>query len=388
MSRVLLAGAFGQRNPGDDALLAAFAAALPEHELVVPATDPDLVGLGGSAGLYVTPIDRSPVRLAAALLSCDAVVVGGGTLFKLLKPSTGRRPRSLLAQSTKLINAARALGKPVALVGVGADDLPDRHSRTLARRIATGADMLVVRDERSADLLAAMGVPIPIRVGADAAWTLLSDVHPREFGPAAEAGAGHVVVTPSRHAKGAGRYAMLAASLTSLLEERPALAGVRIEPWQVGGRSADDLMLARDLEAALAVAGCREVEVVAPPASVRTAAESYRHAALLVGQRFHSVLAAAAAGCRFIADTSEPKLVAMAESFGQVCLPEDASVSTVRAALAAALDGPAPDRGVVARHVASAEAMLGLTRTLLEGGRSGTPAELHALTLRPEALVR
>ncbi|HEY3737796.1 MAG TPA: polysaccharide pyruvyl transferase family protein [Jatrophihabitans sp.] len=398
MARALLVGAFGQRNPGDDALLSAFAAALPGWEIVVPSADPDMVtsgsetagGRAGSAvGTYVTAIPNSPGRVFAALLSCDAVVVGGGTVFKLLKPSTGRRPRSLLLRAMLLTRGAKTAGKPVAIVGVGADDLTGRRARLLASHIAASADMLVVRDEDSADLLAAAGVPVPIRLGTDAVWTLLSDLRPA---PAGREPAGAVLVTPSRHAKDAGRYAVLAASLTTLLRERPELTEVRIEPWQVGGqvggRSADDLLLARELEAALRVAGCPSVEVIAPPMSVLDAAAGYRDAALVVGQRFHSLVAAAAAGCRFVADPSEPKLAAIARSFGQAVIQPETSVGVLTETLHAALDGPAPSREEVQRQTATARTMLGLMRTVLEGGRSGAPDELQSLTLRPTALVR
>jgi polysaccharide pyruvyl transferase WcaK-like protein len=40
MAAVLLAGAFGQRNPGDEALLRAFVEGLPDHALVATSVDP------------------------------------------------------------------------------------------------------------------------------------------------------------------------------------------------------------------------------------------------------------------------------------------------------------------------------------------------------------
>lgn len=398
MARALLVGAFGQRNPGDDALLSAFAAALPGWELVVPAADPDLVTAGSAdpriaqgqgTDRYVTPISNAPGRVMTALLSCDAVVVGGGTVFKVLRPSAGRRPLSLLTRAMLLTRAAQLAAKPVAIVGVGADELPGRRAQTLAARIATSADMLVVRDEDSVDLLADAGVPVPIRLGADAAWTLLGDVRPA---PGDREPVGPVIVTPSRHAKDPGRYAVLAASLTALLRERPELSGIRIEPWQIGGQVGgsrlDDLLLARQLEAALRVAGCPRVEVLAPPASVVDAANSYRDAALVVGQRFHSLVAAAAAGCRFVADPCEPKLSAIARTFGQMEIQPDTSVGTLTETLRSAVDAAPPAAEEARRQIATARTMLGLMRTVVEGGRGGAPEQLQSLTLRPTAIFR
>ena len=67
--------------------------------------------------------------------------------------------------------ATRAMRKPLALVGVGAGALPGRSARTLTRAIVRRADLLVLRDEESAGVLADAGAPTPFRVGADAAWT-------------------------------------------------------------------------------------------------------------------------------------------------------------------------------------------------------------------------
>src|SRR5947209_8147022 len=195
MPRVLPAGAFGQRNPGDDALLSAFAAALPGWELVTPADNPAAIHCGDP----VTAVPKVPRHVATALLSSDAVVFGGGTVFKLLGAASGRHPLELLLRGLTLARAARALGRPVALVGVGAGALGDRRARTLARRLATSADMLVVRDAESADILADVGVPVPIRVGADAAWSLLAGPGP-VTGPLPRRS--RVVLTLSQHAGG------------------------------------------------------------------------------------------------------------------------------------------------------------------------------------------
>ena len=74
MPAVLLAGAFGQRNPGDDALLAAFARALPEWHILATARGRDSSGL---PGVSIVPVD-SPATIARAIAASDAVVFAGG----------------------------------------------------------------------------------------------------------------------------------------------------------------------------------------------------------------------------------------------------------------------------------------------------------------------
>jgi hypothetical protein len=197
-----------------------------------------------------------------------------------------------------------------------------------------------------------------------------------------------VVVTLSHHAGGAEQVPKLAAGLAKFAAQRDDVSAIELQPWQVGNAGVDDLDLARRLEAALHVAGCADVAVAPPPASVLTAAVGYRDAKLVVGQRFHSILASAAAGCRFAAVPHEAKLGALSGELGQVALPPDATASTTAELLHRAADGPGPDLGAVARHIHAAEAMLGLLRTVLEGGRNAANVDLRALQLRPAALVR
>jgi polysaccharide pyruvyl transferase WcaK-like protein len=379
----LLAGAFGQRNPGDEALLRAFVDALPGWSAIVPAANPAAV-----ADRRVRAVRAGASTSAAALLGADALVLAGGTVFKTLDPATGRAPHALLGRAVALTRAARLLGRPVALVGVGAGNLPGRRARALARALASGADKLVLRDQASAQLLAAAGVPEPLRVGADAAWTLFgrtpSDGWQRREGASAR---GPVVVTVSRHAGGGGQVAALATGLAGLLTARPDPDGVVIEPWQVGGPGRDDLDLARELQRALHVRDIAAT-IVPPPVSVTAASEGYRAARLVVGQRFHSLVAAAAAGTRFVAVAHEAKCADLAERLGQRSLPPSGPVAEIAPTLDAALAGPPPPSAAVAELTASAEAMLALMRTVLERGRVGVPADLRALHLQPEALIR
>src|SRR3954447_639108 len=158
MPTAVLAGAFGQRNPGDDALLRAFARALDGWHLVATAAPgPPAEAL---AGCEPVPADDPPAT-ARAVARADAVVLAGGTIFKVLAPSCGRRPASLLRRALALTAGPRALGRPVLMVGFGACALPTRPARALARTLVGRADLLVLRDEESAAVLEATGAPAP-----------------------------------------------------------------------------------------------------------------------------------------------------------------------------------------------------------------------------------
>ena len=101
MATVLVAGAYGQRNPGDDALLTAFVDALRDHRVIATSSDPELTQSTHDCDA-VSSVDRSAVF--GALMQADAVVLGGGTVFKALHPSTGRAPHELLRNASLLVS--------------------------------------------------------------------------------------------------------------------------------------------------------------------------------------------------------------------------------------------------------------------------------------------
>jgi polysaccharide pyruvyl transferase WcaK-like protein len=378
----LLAGAFGQRNPGDEALLTSFTDALPGWRTIVTAANPAAVADRRGRAIPST----APDALSAAL-AADAVIFAGGTVFKTLSPATGRHRHALLARGVALARGARLLGRPVALVGVGAGLLPDRRARLLARMLATSADMLVLRDEASAQILADAGVPQPMRIGADAAWTLFAP--PVGSGSVGRPERGPLVVTLSRHAGGARHVPTLAAGIAELLASRTDVDGIVLEPWQVGGPERDDdLELAGQMRRALRVAARTDVTIAPSPESVRAASASYRQARVVLGQRFHSLIAAAAAGTPFVAFAHEAKCAALAARLGQQSLRPGGAIRDVAPTIARALDGPAPDRADVAGLIHTAETMLELMRSVVQRGSGGYPRDLRALRLEPEALLR
>jgi polysaccharide pyruvyl transferase WcaK-like protein len=391
--RVLLAGAFGQGNPGDEALLSAFARALPDHVPVVasaaPAETAALHGLGA--------VDREDAAaVARAVASSDAIVVAGGTVFKTLHPACGRPRHALLARAAGLATLARAMRKPFALVGVGAGTLDTRLSRRLARFIVRCSDLLVLRDEESAARLAAAGAPTPFRVGADAAWTLLPHVPARVPSTsqmpttvAIPAGGGHapvpldetaapapIVVALSHLAGGEELADRLADGLEPLLEEPHQ---VQLQPWQRDGGDGGDAELAAELRERLGA-----VELLDPPRDIVAARDSFRDAAAVVALRFHAVPAAAAAGVPLVAYAHEPKLAGGARRLGQHTVAPDAAPELLAERVMAAVDATPPSAEAVETERARAEDGFRLLRVLLARGRSTEAAEVDGLPLRPE----
>lgn len=354
---VLLAGHYGQRNPGDEALLAAFRAGLPDHEVVPTA---------GTTG---------PAEVARRVRSSAAVVFGGGTLFKQLRPSSGRSSLDLLTRALGLAAVARAAGRPLALLGVGAGAVDLRRGHLLARSLVHQADLLVLRDEESAELLAAMGAPAPFRVGADPAWTLLDATPDGGWDPS-----GPVRVVVSHDAGGEDVVDRVAASLVPVLAEG---VPVELQPWQVGGSGAvDDLDVARAIRDRLG----RAARLMLPPEDLHDAVDGLRGAGAVLAMRFHAIPAAAVAGTPVVAYAHEAKLAGLARRLGQRAVdPHVAPEILGRLLLDAVADGRHASGAAVRGEIAAAEEGFRLLRLLLGGGRSfEQTAAIGQLPLRPQ----
>jgi polysaccharide pyruvyl transferase WcaK-like protein len=372
MPAALIVGAFGQDNPGDEALLDATTRAVRGFDgwsAVVASARPTQT----SARLDVDTVPANPAATARAAARADALVVGGGTVFKELHSSTGRRPGALLRNALALAGAVRARRRPVALVGVGAAPIASPGTRALGRALAKSCDLLVLRDEESAALLADDGAPAPLRVGSDLAWLGIHDpgappsARPRD-------GAARRVSVAVSHLSGSDMTdRWLADGLAAAADDGVA---IELEPWQGSARLGADALLAAATARALP-----DAIVLEPPADLSVAVDRSRARQAVVALRFHAAVAAAAAGTPFVAVAHEPKLAAIARRFDQPAVRPDDAPRALTSALAAALDGQPPAASTVAHERERARASVDLLGYVLTG--EGDPSRLAALDLVP-----
>jgi polysaccharide pyruvyl transferase WcaK-like protein len=369
MSRILMLGAFGQRNVGDEALCSALCAALADHDVVVASSDPAL----SSAAHQCEAIPASAMAVVRELGRSDLVVVGGGTVFKALHPSSGRRRDALLVNTFALTRWARWRGVPVAFVGVGAGELSSGPARRMARRIVTDASLLVLRDEESASVLTSSGVTPPFWIGADPAWQLFAGSRPQR--PPHDAGrrrAPSMTIALS-HLTGGSDDDVVARLATALQGHVAGGWQIRLQPWQSGRH---DLAVAERLLRHVPSARLEPM-----PVDLTAAATRFAHDDLVVAMRFHALVAAGAAGTPSVAIAHEPKLAGLARRLDQIAVPPDASTAVIATALDWATTHAGPSNDTVGREIELAGHTVRLMQLLADGGRLDRPEQLPALQL-------
>lgn len=348
----LVLGGFGRGDAGAEARLDALRAGLPHVDLVAVSDDPRRT-------VEEHDCDARPASvraIAAAAGRVDGVVVAGGDVFG--DDAAGERDRRLVAAA---LVAARLHQVPTVLLGVGVAGRGRRRHDTVVVR--TG-DLVVLRDVESASVLAAAGVPTPLRIAADPAWRLAA---PRPTAPLPTDGPDDdvaAVVVDGR--LGAEHAADLAASLRAVARR------VRVVPWRPDGGD--------DGFARTVADGCGSAEVTAAPTRFVDLVEAIGDAGLVVTHRAHGAIAAAAAGRRLLAVGSRPEVAGVARMVGQSHLPAHASPAVLRRAVGQATLRAPTDPDAVAAIVRRVDDALALTRVVL--GVDGPTADLGAhLTL-------
>lgn len=298
---VLVVADVGRGSLAGEAVLTAFRRGLDQHSLAVT-----------SAASDVSP--HSWRELTRAVRRCRAVVFAGTSLIQSV-------PRALA-----IAGLARARGRTVCVVGTSASGCPDRTTGVLARGLARQADLMVVRDDATAHALIGLGLPGPMRVGADAAWTLLDNAGPGDDGDYVD------------------RVVDVGPSTASLGHD-----AVRIDT------GTDIVDLSRRV----------------------------RGAKLVVSREFHVTAAAAAAGTPVLTIAQDDSERVLAERLGQPWVAPTASGPQMEEAVHGALDVPAPARAVVQAEIAASDETLALLRLMLSGGEMSAE-DIVGLRLEPQ----
>ena len=161
---VVVAAWVGSPNAGDELLFTALRRKLEARgaDVTVVSIDPEATRRDhGVAAVH----SRNIPGILSAIRAADALVLGGGGL---LQDETSHLN---LPYHLSRVWAARLTGTPVAGVGLGAGALGSGFARGLVRRALRRNRGIAVRDEESASLLSALGVP-GVVTAADLAFSL------------------------------------------------------------------------------------------------------------------------------------------------------------------------------------------------------------------------
>jgi polysaccharide pyruvyl transferase WcaK-like protein len=374
LSQVLLAGNLSVRDPGDDALVSAFRRGLPEHEMVL-VTSGESPRRDHRGHRLISMRDRG--RVFAALRQAQILILGDGALHGSQPPVHGR-DRDRIRKGLHIGLAAKALGRRVALLGVGAGGLQGGADRTRASLLVRLSDLLILRDPSTADELAAAGAPGPFRVAADPVWCAADPPSPPVREP--ERGPDHVLVILDADAW------LLDPAIALRLAaacDRLAAGGfrIRLAPWRVGATEADDLDLARAVAAGMGA----QARVLLPPADFAEARAEAARAQIVLGLRRHALIVAAAAGTPAVIMTDEPETVGLAGRLAQASVPLDADPEELAATVTVATRRPPAGAGAIEHEWAAAQEAFRLLRLLIEADESEEDRHLAALPLMPDA---
>lgn len=312
---VVICGAYGMGNAGDDAVLTAVTAELRRLERDIPVTV--LARHPASVAKRYGVRAVHPLRVLrwmGAMRRAKLFLSGGGSL---LQDVTSRRSLSYYLFTIRM---AKRLGCAVQLYGCGIGPLLREDSRRETAEVLNAcADVVTLRDEGSAALLRDMGVTAPrVLLAADPALSLPPAQGERE--------------------RAAG---LVLRDWRGLRERMPALAAGARYLWERYRREPVFFCLApEDRETARAL--CDQLAAEGVPASVSADNRRLGRMSLVVSMRLHGLVFALRDGIPAAGVSYDPKVDAFCREAGYPCLPlSEVTEENVRALIDAAahLDG-------------------------------------------------
>lgn len=296
---ILVVGAYGYRNTGDEAILAGLLNTLAGRRVTVLSRAP-----AETSALHGVPA-IGPLGAVAALRRHRSVLIGGGGLFGRDMGRIGR----LLPLFGLL---AGGLGRTLVVDGVGVDSGISGTNRVLLRRLLTKAERVTVRDLASVRLLRDWGIacqvaddlsarmpPAPARAGRD--LLRAAGVDPKRPTIGLCLTAVNESLTPS-----------VVAAVLDLVERRPdtqfCLVPMSQHPYLA---SHNDLVLARTLQAS-----CPRLKVVEGMVHPSRVLSLFGALDAVVAMRYHAFLFAQRAGTPLVPIAYAPKNIAWLEERG------------------------------------------------------------------------
>ena len=284
---VVISGAYGMDNAGDDAVLSAMVAALRRLDRDMPITVIARQRKKTAQRFSVAAVGRFDVfGILKAMVRARLFISGGGTL---LQNVTSRRS---LWYYLAVIRLAKATGCAVQLYGCGVGPLRGEWARkTAAEYLNACADVITLRDGESMALLQKLGVDKPrLLLAADPALSIRPAVVERERG-----------------------VGFVLRSWPGFWAHVPDFAQAARYAWERYKLPVVFICLGQgDRQAAQSV--CTELGDV--PATVTVDARRVGRMSLVVSMRLHGLIFALGAGCPAAGVSYDPKVGAFCREAG------------------------------------------------------------------------
>ncbi len=310
---ILICGAYGKGNSGDDAILSAMVAQLrgkdPDMPIYAISRSPKQtakeVRIGG---IYTFSAGKIHRRMRKNLLYLS----GGGSL---IQDATSSRSLWYYLSS---IRSAKRTGNKVMMFGCGIGPVRRKGNRRLAGRIISkNVDSIALRDRGSLEELEALGVTnVPTRVTADMAFLVdpapaaLLDAWLRENGLVPEEN--YLLIAP-RPWSGTRRRVEDFAAAAVYASERCGLTPIlmAMEPAK------DQQLCGQIADAVTRISGKTRCLKINAPDDARLTAGLMRRVRGVLGMRLHSLIFAAAQGVPFAGVSYDPKVSSFIEYIGR-----------------------------------------------------------------------
>lgn len=305
--RALLSGYYGKGNGGDEALLATLLQMLPPHVTPVvlsgnPEETRDRYGVESYNRMAFSPVMQ-------ALRSCDAFIWGGGSLIQDVTSTISP------FYYGGLMALAQKMGLKTVAWGQGIGPLKRPQTRWLARQTFAACTKISVRDRASAALLSDW--QIPCILAPDPVWALEAKPVPGLW----DLPAPRVAVTLRSHPQlTETRLANLTRALVDF--QKATQTFILLLPFQ----KSEDLNIAEAIQPQL-----KDVSQIMCLEDPQLLKGVYRGVEMTIGMRLHSLIMAAAEGCRCFALSYDPKVNRLMEDLSMpgwdlVNLPDDPNI--------------------------------------------------------------
>lgn len=287
--QAVLCGYYGKGNGGDEALLASVLQMLPENVTpLVLSGDPQQT----RDRYQVEACDRmNALQVLQALRQSDVLILGGGSLIQ--DATSLRNPIYYCG----VMGVAQRLGLKTIALAQGIGPLNSEITRWIARRAFGGCAALSVRDIASASLLHEWGISCVM--GPDPVWGLQAlPFHGLQNLPTPRVAVtlrSHPQLTPER-----------LSNLTQALVDfqQATQATILLVPFQ----PSTDLEIAQAIQPHLK--GLHEIICLEDPRELKGL---FQEVDMAIGMRLHSLIMAAAEGCRCFAISYDPKVSQLME---------------------------------------------------------------------------